>query len=262
VSPSWRDRIEVFLAPGRVDLARVPRGLRPRPGPAHSQPCDERAGPAAAVEALGRALSALEWKNADASVTLSEHFVRLALVPKAREAANGAERAALARHQLRMVYGDRADAWEVVLGDPGGGAALAAAVDPALLGSLRDAFAASRITLRTARPFLADAYNRARRFLPAGPAWLAAVEPGRVCVAYLDGARWAALGSERVHGTPEAALPLVLERCRLACGIESDAVEVCVVARDAWPDGLAHAGRWRLRAIAAAPAPDVARSHP
>jgi hypothetical protein len=248
VSPSWRDRIEIFLAPDRVDLTRVARGLAPRAGLTHSQPCAAGADgdAAAAVEALARALGTLAWKNADASVTLSNHFVRLALVANAGEAAQGAERLALAKHQLRLVYGDRADAWQTVLGEPG----IAAAVDPALVAALRDALAPERIALKALRPFLADAFNAARPFLAPGPAWLAVVEPGRVCVAHLDGAHWLALRSQRVQGAPEAALSPVLEQCRLAAGIEADAAEVCVVARDPWSGDLAPAGRWRFRVIA------------
>lgn len=249
MSPSWRDRIEIFLAPDRVDLTRIPRGLAPRPGLTHSQACEPRANaaPADAVEALGRALGTLAWTNADAAVTLSNHFVRLALVPSAGEAARGAERLALAKHQLRLVYGERADAWETVLGEPG----VAAAVDPALVGALREALARARIRLAALRPFLADAFDAARPFLAPGAAWLGVVEPGRVCVAHLDGARWVALRSERVTGALEAALASALEQCRLAEGIEADAAEVCVVARDPWPGDPAPAGRWRFRVIAA-----------
>jgi hypothetical protein len=247
VSPSWRDRIEIFLAPDRVDLTRIARGLRPRPGLTHSEPCEpgSDAGAAPAIAALGRALGVLAWKNAEAAVTLSQHFVRLALVPNAGEAARGAERLALARHQLRLVYGERADTWETVLGEAG----IAAAADPALVAALRATLTSAGIRLGALRPFLADAFNAARPFLPDGAAWLAVVEPGRVCVAHLDGARWTALRSQRVNGAPEATLPGVLEQARLAGGIEADAAEVCVVARDPWPGDLAPAGRWRFRAV-------------
>ena len=259
MSPLWRDRIEIFLAPDRVDLTRVPRGLRPRPGLAHSEACEVRpdANRAPAVAALERALGTLAWRNADASVTLSNHFVRLALVSGgAGEGVRGAERLALALHQLRLVYGERADAWEAVLGEPGSGAGIVAAIDPGLGLAVRDALAAAGIALKAMRPFLADAFNSARAFLAPGPAWLGVVEPGRVCVAHLDGARWLALRSQRVQGPPEAALPHVLEQCRLAGGIEADAAEVCVVARDAWAGDLAPAGRWHFRTI---PGPTAAR---
>jgi hypothetical protein len=261
VSPSWRDRIEVFLAPDRVDLTRIPRGLTPRPGLVHSQPCaaGQDADWRPAVDALGRALEALAWKNADAFVTLSNHFVRLALVPRSAEAARRDERIALARHHLRLVYGDRADVWDVALGEHGAGDAVAAAVDPELVAAVRDACSAARVRLAATTPFLAEAFNSARPYLPSGAAWLAVGEPGRICVACLDGARWVALRSQRSQGELAASLPLALEQCRLAEGIEEDAAEVCVVTREALPAGLAPAGRWRFRTIPA-PAPAQRRA--
>jgi hypothetical protein len=208
------------------------------------------------VDALSRALGTLAWKNADASVTLSNHLVRLVLVPDAGEVGGAAERLALARHRLRLVYGGRADAWETVLGEPGGGPGIAAAIDPALPAALRDALAAAGIKLRSIRPYLADAFNSARALLPPGPAWFAVLEPGRVCVAFVDRVRWLALRSQRVQGAPETALPTVLEQCRLAGGIETESVEVCVVARGSFPADIAPAGRWRFRAV---PPPAFAR---
>jgi hypothetical protein len=244
-----------------VDLTHIRRGLRPQAGLTHSQPCEARgdADWRPAVDAVARALAALAWRNADAHVTLSNHFVRLALVPRVDKAARGAERLALAQHQLRLVYGERSDGWEVVVGEAAGSAALAAGIDPGLLAALRATFAAARIELAALRPFLAAAYNSARTLLAPGPAWLAVAEPGRVCVAHLDGARWLALRSQRVQGALEAALPLALEQCRLAEGIEEDAAEVCVVTREALPAGLAPAGRWRFRTIPA-PAPAQRRA--
>jgi hypothetical protein len=249
----WRDRIEAFLAPDRVDLTHFRRGLRPQPGLVHSQRCESRgdADWRPALDALARALAALAWRNAAAHVTLSNHFVRLALVPRVDEAARGAERLALAKHQLRLVYGERADGWEVVVGEPAGSAAIAAGIDPELLAALRATLAAARIELTVLSPFLAAAYNSARTFLAPGPAWLAVAEPGRVCVAHLDGARWVALRGQRVQGTLEDALPLALEQCQLANGIDAEAAEVCVVTRDALADDLAPAGRWRFRSIPA-----------
>jgi hypothetical protein len=145
------------------------------------------------------------------------------------------------------------------LDEPGAGEAVAVAVDPELVAAVRDAFSAARIRLAAMTPFLAEAFNSARPYLPAGAAWLAVGEPGRICVACLDGARWVALRSQRSQGELAASLPLALEQCRLAEGIEEDAAEVCVVTREALPAGLAPAGRWRFRTIPA-PAPAQRRA--
>jgi len=254
VSPSWRDRIEVFLAPQAVDLAQFRRALRPQAGLAHRQACDPIANSAdwrPSIAALDRALNALAWRSADAHVALSNHFVRLALVPSVEAAADERERLELARHHLRTVYGDHADAWEVVLAEVGRGKeTLAAAVDPELIGALRTVLEPRRIRLRAMQPFLAAAYNTARSALPSGAGWLAVAEPGRVCVAHLSADAWTALRSQRSERPLGEALPAALEQCRLAHGIEPDGGEVCLVARDQGAADLPQGSRWRVHAIA------------
>ena len=64
-------------------------------------------------------------------------------------------------------------------------------------------------------PFLATAFNCCRASIGREPAWLAAAEPGRVCVAYLADGGWRRLRSERVRMRLEDELPLALERLRL-----------------------------------------------
>jgi hypothetical protein len=215
VSPSWRDRVAVFLAPDRVDLTRVRRGLRPRAGPAHAETCTPGASAAdwhPAVDALGRAVAALAWRRAEAQVTLSNHFVRLALVPGIDAAANAEERLELARHQLRTVFGERADAWAVALGEPATQDALAAAVDPELVESLRAALAPASIALAAVRPFMSEAFNSARPVLAPAAAWLAVAEPGRVCIAHLEGRRWTALRSRSPRRSSRPGSPTALQR--------------------------------------------------
>lgn len=251
MSPSWRDRVEVFLAPQGIELRRIPRGLRSRPTLRHAEPCAPGGAHdgVAAAQAAARALAARGWQDADVAVTLSNHFVHLALVPGFADTADAAERLELARHRLRLVYGPRADGWTVALAGGRAAAPIAAATDDALARAVRDSFGAAGARLRALRPFFAEAYDRARAFLPRAAAWFAAVEPGRVCVAYLDGARWAALRCERAPGEPRAALALALDRCRLAEAIDGDPAEAYVVARDGWPEGEPVAGRWRLRLV-------------
>ena len=85
MSPSSRDRVSVFFAPDHVHLARYARGWRPSPPIGHSITCGE---PGVtdwqpALEALQRGLANRGWQGADAAVTVSNHFVRYALVPVA-----------------------------------------------------------------------------------------------------------------------------------------------------------------------------------
>ena len=98
MSPSWRDRVSVFFAPEHVHLARYAKGWKPAPAIGHSIACGERGVTEwqSALEALQRGLANLGWQGADATVTVSNHFVRYALVPAAGKLRGEGERTAAA----------------------------------------------------------------------------------------------------------------------------------------------------------------------
>jgi hypothetical protein len=241
----------VFLAPGRVHLARYGRGWKPQPAIGHSLACDD-AGAAAwqpALDALARGLANLGWQGADASVTVSNHFVRYALVPAAGKLRGEAERGAAARHALRLTYGERADRWRVILGQGGDGAAIAAGMEPEFVDGIATTLAAAGLRPVAIEPFLAAAFNCCRRSIGREPAWLAAAEPGRVCIAYLADGGWRELRSERVRARLGDELPAALERLRLAGGIDAGPGRVLLVARDEQPVDLAPATGWSVERI-------------
>ena len=251
MSPSWRDRVSVFFAPGHVHLARYGRGWKPGAPIGHSLTCGE-AGAAAwepALEALARGLASLAWRDADASVTVSNHFVRYALVPAAGKLRGEVERAAAARHALRLTYGERADRWRAILGRGGDGDAIAAGMEPELVDGIATTLAAAGLRPVAIEPFLATAFNCCRRSIGRAPAWLAAAEPGRVCVAYLADGAWRKLRSERVRARLEDELPAALERLRLADGIDAGPGRVLLVARDEQQVEFAPSSGWSLERV-------------
>lgn len=258
MSPSWRDRVSVFLGPGHVHLARYGKGWRPQPGLGLSLACGEANGTAwqPALEALARGLSNLRWQGADARVTVSNHFVRYAIVPSAGKLRGEAERAAAARHALRATYGERADRWQVVLGDGGAsGAALAAAIEPELIDGIAATLAGAKLRPAAIEPFLAAAFNLCRRSIDGRPAWLAVAEPGRVCVAYLDQGGWHRLRVERIRGRLGDELPSALERSRLAEGVDAGAGRVLLVSRDEPQVEFAPDSGWSVERVRLADAP-------
>jgi hypothetical protein len=252
VSPSFSDRVEVFLGPRRIQLARRPRGLRVRgahtlslgcaPGPDHAwQP---------ALDALARALGTLAWRRADVAVTLSNHFVRYALVPPV-PGVRRAEREALARHQVQAIYGEAAAAWRVSVDDaPVDAQAVAGAVDPALAEALEALLRGAGLRPVAIEPYLAGAYNACRRTMNGAPAWLAVAEPGRVCVASVHAGRWLALRSQRVSAPLREALPAVLEQARLAGSEELAAGAVYLVSRDEPACKLPADNGWTIEPVA------------
>lgn len=251
MSPSWRDRVSVFFGPDEVHLARHARGWKTAPGIGHSIQCGKPGSSAwePALEALGRALARLAWGSADARVSVSNHFVRYVLVPAAGRLRGEVERTAAARHALRATYGDRSDGWQVVLGDAANGAAVAAAVDAALLEGLSSLLQAAKLRPAAIEPLLATAFNACRGSIRRDPTWLAVAEPGRVCVAHLDGGAWRQVRNERLRAGLEEELPAVLERCRLGAGVDVRGGRVLLVSREDPQGQFANAGEWSFERV-------------
>ena len=265
MSPLWRDRVTISLGPTRVHLARRARGWRPRVVMSHSVDCEPGEGAPsagtsstgapwqAAVEALGRALGTLAWRDADAFVAVSNHFVRYALVPEAAKLRNDVERLAAARHRLHAVYGEHAEHWRIVLSTPGeDGVALAAAIEPELLAGIVATLTAVNLRPTRIEPLLVTAFNLCWRSMRTAPAWLAVAEPGRVCLAYVERGAWRGLRSERLRSPLAEALPELLERSRLADGIDGATGRVLLVAHEAPipPIEFPTDGRWSLEPVA------------
>jgi hypothetical protein len=252
--------VTVFLGPGHVHLARYGKGWRPRPGIGLALACGAANGAAwrPALETLARGLSNLKWQGAEARVSVSNHFVRYAIVPAAGKLRGEVERVAAARHALRATYGEPAERWRVVLGDGGrSGAAIAAAIEPELVDGIAATLAGANLRGVAIEPFLATAFNLCRRSIDGRPAWLAVAEPGRLCVAYLDDGGWRRLRVERVHGRLEDELAAALERTRLADGIDAGAGRVLLVSRDEPQVKLAPDSGWSIEPIRFADAPSA-----
>jgi hypothetical protein len=250
VSPLFTDRVEIFLGPRSVQLVRRLRGLRPKEGLNVSLECVSGRDSAwqPAIETLERGLATLAWQHADVAVTLSNHFVRYALVPSIAGAKH-AERDAIARHELSTLYGDEAGLWRLTVGDaPRNASAVAGAVDPVLMEELVACLRVAGLTPRTVEPFLAPAFNACRAAMNGEDAWLAVAEPGRTCVAHLSRGRWLALRSHRSKGALREDLPLALEQTRLAAGAAPG--PVYFVSRDEAPFEFAAGSHWSLRPVA------------
>jgi hypothetical protein len=200
VSPLFRDRLLIGLAPAEVSLARL-RGLwRPRVVHKHSVACD----PAFADEAWQGAVAVLKSvelpERCDVTVIVSNHFVRFAIVPWNDALASPAEEEAYVRHHFAKVCGERAKTWslrssQMALTAP---PRLASAVDGALIEGIRVAFPRhGKVRLVSIQPYLMAAINRFRREIPKSGAWLVLAEPGRACIALHVRGGWRSVQTTR-----------------------------------------------------------------
>jgi len=202
--------------------------------------------PAFGAESWQGAIAAL--KNVElprkcrVTVVLSNHLVRYAVVPWSNALGTPAEEEAYVRHHFAKIHGERAKGWSL-RASPGSGSGprLASAIDKALLDELRTWLAGKPgAQLVSVQPQLMAAFNRWRRAIPAGGAWLVLADEDRACVALHGGASWRAVH----NGKGDWLALLDRERHR----VEGDVPSTVLVAGARAP---ANQGTWQFRELAA-----------
>ncbi len=265
MSPWLRDELRIAVCPEWVALLRIERRLTRRGLSRHLRDKDIRPGGddgadaplwSGALKTLEQALAAPGERKPVAAVTLSNHFVRYALVPWSELVNDEEEEIALARHCFREVYGEAADQWELRLSaDDSGAPRLASAVDVALLESLRGVFDQAGVALKSVQPHLMAVYNACRPQLGKRTGWLALVETGTLTLALLKEGRVVRLRTLRLGGDWREELTTALERESYLA--ETDSRNVYL-----WAPGAFHEhGSWRVQSLQTAARPGFTVSY-
>jgi len=246
------DRLLVGLAPDALTLLRVSGGAQPSVSDKRSIACDPGAGGEpweGAATALSRIAEDIGKAAARATVVVSNHFARYAMVPWNEGLRKADEEAAFARYCFARIHGERSKAWDLRL-SPGasGEARIASAVDAPLVQAVRAAFSA-RAKLVSLQPYLMCAFNRARRHLAGARAWLLLVEPHRSCLARLERGRWAAVRNARGALEGPGQWAALLDRERHLAGNEPGADDVFVQAAG-WSEASARVEGWTFTNLA------------
>lgn len=259
MSPLLRDELRVVLSPDQlvmVSIARefTRRGLVRRVLAKELIPCASAAsGEAAwegAIRELEAALPGMAKRKTDATLILSNHFMRYTLVPWSEALSDEAEQMSYAQYCFRQAYGAAVENWELRLSlGPAGIPQLASAVDGRLLQALRLVFLQSGVALKSVQPYLMAAYNNCRSRLQNRSAWLVLFEPGCLCLVLLQQGRWASVRSMRIGADWREQLPRILER--EACMGASDSVPeaVFVWAPTLEKSTLSDGGRWQMHPL-------------
>jgi hypothetical protein len=233
VSPSWRERVRIAIAPHRVALVRFGRGLRPRVRDRKLLPCAAESGNgwAGALESLREALAHPNVSRADATVILSNHFVRYLALPWSTQLVTEREQIEFARARLVQIHGEAAAGWSLRLSPaPAGRARLCAAMDDAPLDALRAAISASPLKLVSVQPALMAQFNAARGRI-GDDAWLAIAERGRLLMAWIAGGEWRSVRSRPLNGEA-VRLGAVLEQERLLLSAQARSARVLLGVLD------------------------------
>jgi hypothetical protein len=209
VSPLWRDEVAIYLAPGRVALARRGRGLRPSVVSATdarvTAPGATDVAPTLGV--LGRLLAEEGWQDADARVIVADAWARFALVPWSNAWLDSDERRGQAQYALTDAFGEVICDWSVALGEPFPGRTnIACALRPDILAGLDALLPAARLRLASLRPQLVCSFNVWRRTLPPD-AWFVSLDEDSLAAVHLTGGGW-----DRVHTVRSGNWALELRR--------------------------------------------------
>lgn len=221
----WRDKYCVALCPDQLVAIRCGKGLRSAVDFKFSEtlaPIPGEPAWAAAAEALSRFLSTAEAGAGNLGIVLSNHFVRYMLVPWSARIASVEEFRNYAAAAFEEVYGETAAAWEVCFSpDRAGLPRLAAAVDRALLESVRAAAGRSRLRLKSVQPYLMAAYNRLALPRPERDFVFMLVEAGRVCILTAEGKTWRQVSAVTAPADPAGLVALLEREIRLA-GLQAE----------------------------------------
>ena len=206
----WSEPVRIGLSPRRVELARLRPGLRRHAVVGENArdcvPEDGQPMWTGALEALDALLADRTPGGGGATVVLSNHFVRYAVLPWNPELVTAAEFAVAAAQRIQLTYGDAARGWEVrASAAEWGQAGIVCAIDAALLAALAEHVGRAGLRLVSVEPLLMKAFNTLRRDLAADGA-LAVVEAGRVCVGVFSQGQWLSVMSRRCDGADPARL--------------------------------------------------------
>lgn len=201
MSPLWRDEIAVLLAPRRLALTRMRRGLRPRCVASAQLPVDD--GQVTdwrpALAALSRQLLEPAWGDANLRVVLANHWARYAIVPWANDVASDEERLSHARICLAGIYGNAADPWRISLSEAAPGEArVACAIPGDLLDELHAQLSVANCRLASVQPQLIASFNGWRPRLPESAGWFVNIDEGSLAAARLTAGGWDRVYSARI----------------------------------------------------------------
>jgi hypothetical protein len=200
VSPLWRDRIQIFFAPDRVILARSYKSIKPKPAVRLSVECERKPDGTTWESPLAQLEQMLAGADgAEVVITLSNYFIRYAVLAPQKNIANPVELQAYAEFHIREVFGERAAEWMISVSawDPCSGG-VCAAMERGLFERLEELITHRKIRLKYVEPYFTAAFDHWRKRFHGQRAWFALVEAGRLCLALLEEGGWQRISNQRI----------------------------------------------------------------
>ena len=237
MSPLWRDRIQVFLSPERIDSVRTTRGFKPVQEAKVTVLCEPLQGAPvwqAALQQLEKQLVGVS--GAELTIILSNHFVRYVTLPPQTEIMTPEEVNSYAAFRMREVYAERVDAWALSVSDwsPLTGA-LCAAIPRDLLTELEKTAVRLQCKLTEIEPYFASVYDRWQKLLNGDKTYCVVVEAGRLCISTQIGGVWHSIRNQRILHSVADELLAALDQEAVLSGSKA-AVEQAFLFAPQHPD--------------------------
>jgi len=251
VLPLSRDRVRIALCRDRLVIVHL-RGGR------GNHIVSKQLIPYAGMESgwqpvlamLENALKARDWKKAEATVILSNHFARFLVLPWNEVTLSDAEQLAVAQHRFGEVYGADGANLEFRLSEgPAGTPSIASAVPHEMLNRLKAIFEASTLRLKSVQPYLMSAFNSSRREMGSEQGWFVLAERDAFCLGLVQRGQWFSIRLRHVvEDWFEEAL-LALEREALLTAEGNKFNKVFVHAPELFGFELIKRGPWLLHPL-------------
>ncbi|SFL60185.1 hypothetical protein [Nitrosomonas communis] len=234
----WRDRIQVFFAPGRVDMVRTFRGIKSRQSPRISEVYGAPQDAAMWKKSLQQLEQMIEKENiasdlkgAELIITLSNHFVRYVVVSPQQEITGPSELFAYANFRMREVYGERVDGWVVSISDedPYQGT-LCAAISRDLYNEFEALASRHRIKLKRIEPYLTAAFDQWCNSFNDKRFWFVVIERERLCMTLFSNSEWKGIRNQRVVHSIETELIAALEQEAINSGYREPIEQVYLLS--------------------------------
>lgn len=226
MSRLWRDQIQVFLAPERIDLVRSSRGFKPVQTAKVTALCKHTQG-APVWESSLRQLenNLVDAAGTELSITLSNHFIRYVTLPPQAEITAPEEVKSYATFRMREIYAERVDSWVLSVGEwnPLSGA-ICAAIPRDLMAQLEAIAIRHQFTLKEIEPYLASVYDRWQQLLSGNKTYLAVIENEHICIALLTHGIWQSIRNQRIAQGAADALLAALDQEAILSG-NKDTIE-------------------------------------
>ena len=221
MSPLWRNHLYITIEPQRIGLLKLGRGIKPKWIASFQEPIPDT-GKKLLSQTISDQLSQLlaeeRWQDASVHITLSNQFIRYAVVPFPAQLQNHAEREAFARHSLIQAYGTAAETWVLRIqhgktGEP----CLVSAVDITLLDGLRKACMTNQVKLVSVVPYVMPVFNKHRKVFKDKLIWLVISESGYSSFCLVNDGQFIAFNG--VYHDTMLEIPLLLDRENLVCSL-------------------------------------------